>query len=59
MFNFRCSIEHSTLNIEHCGYCRFTRRGADFSIAFIVRLSVGYTNRWAGNRKMSGGLSLV
>src|SRR6266850_7337011 len=24
MINFRCSIEHSTLNIEHYGYCRFT-----------------------------------
>ena len=26
MLNFRCSIEHSTLNIEHYGCLRFTRK---------------------------------
>ena len=26
MRNSRCSIEHSTLNIEHYGHCRFTHK---------------------------------
>jgi len=33
MLNFRCSIEHSTLNIEHYGYCRFTRKCGGSAIA--------------------------
>ena len=30
MLDFRCSIEHSTLNIEQCGCLRFTRRTVIF-----------------------------
>jgi hypothetical protein len=33
MRNSRCSIEHSTLHIEHYGYCRFTHKSGECAIA--------------------------
>jgi hypothetical protein len=33
MRNSRCSIEQSTLNIEHYGYCRSTRKSSESAIA--------------------------
>jgi hypothetical protein len=32
MINFRCSNEHSTLNIEHSGYRRSTRKRSESAI---------------------------
>ena len=36
MRNSRCSIEHSTFNIEHYGYCRFTRKSGGSAMAAEV-----------------------
>jgi hypothetical protein len=39
MRNSRYSIEHLTLNIEHYGYCRFTRKSGVSAVAAEVLMS--------------------
>ena len=40
MLNFRCSIEHSTLNIEHYDCSRFTRKSSGLVIYLTFLLFV-------------------